>query len=66
MLDGCIYAREEREHLHICLRGNAYLSFMDRWVLKEKHMLATLHGGSFLVVGVRSERSIHTAWCEDS
>ena len=67
MLDGCIYAREETEHLRTCLLGNACLYFVDRWILKEKkHTLRTLRGGNYSVAGVCSERSGHAAWCEDS
>ena len=39
---------------------------MDRWILKEKHMLRTLCRENYSVVGVCRERSVYTAWYEDS
>lgn len=57
---------QKQNFLHTCLLRNEYLYFMDRWILKEKHMLRTLCRENYSVVGVCRERSVYTAWYEDS
>lgn len=56
-----------RTHVYMCTRECISLLYGQMGPEREEAQAQdSLHGGSSSVVGVRSERSIHTAWCEDS